>query len=280
MKGEAICHGAATIVNAIALGKGAAFGIDLRTSAEVELIPDGEIEIVMEENENPLLAIRCFENVLSLFAPNEYLGAVIRTRSNIPISRGLKSSSAAANAIVLATLKALEIELDPLEAVKIGTKSAVEAGVSVTGAFDDATASLLGGVVVTDNEREIILKRDSLPDDIKVLLHIPDFKIRKRNLPLERIRSMAPIAKTALDLAMDGDYFWAMTLNGICFSAALGLDQELAIEAIYKGALAAGVSGTGPATAILVKEDVVDELLADLDSWELRVVELYRGDPA
>jgi shikimate kinase len=280
MKGEAICHGAATIVNAIALGKGAAFGIDLRTSAEVELIPDGEIEIIMEENENPSLAIRCFENVLSLFAPNEYLGAVIRTRSNIPISRGLKSSSAAANAIVLATLNALEVELDPLEAVKIGTKSAVEAGVSVTGAFDDATASLLGGVMVTDNEREMILKRDSLPDDIKVLLHIPDFKIRKRNLPLERIRSMAPIAKTALDLAIDGDYFWAMTLNGICFSAALGLDQELAMEAMYKGALAAGVSGTGPATAILVKEDVVDELLADLDSWELRVVELYQGDPA
>ena len=30
-------HGAATIVNAMALGKGAAFGVDLETKAEVKL---------------------------------------------------------------------------------------------------------------------------------------------------------------------------------------------------------------------------------------------------
>ena len=36
-KAVAIAHGAATIVNAIALGKGAAFGVDLWTKAEVKL---------------------------------------------------------------------------------------------------------------------------------------------------------------------------------------------------------------------------------------------------
>ena len=36
-KAVAVAHGAATIVNAIALGKGAAFGVDLWTKAEVKL---------------------------------------------------------------------------------------------------------------------------------------------------------------------------------------------------------------------------------------------------
>ena len=37
MQGKAFCHGAATIINGIALGKGAAFGIALKTEAEVVL---------------------------------------------------------------------------------------------------------------------------------------------------------------------------------------------------------------------------------------------------
>ena len=115
MMGKAVSHGAATIVNAIALGKGAAFGIDLRTTAEVELEPGGEIKVLMDEEEDPTLAVRCVEKVLSRFAPDDHLGAVVRTRSEIPISRGLKSSSAAANAIVLATLDALSVDLDGLE---------------------------------------------------------------------------------------------------------------------------------------------------------------------
>ena len=39
----AIAHGAATIVNAMALGKGAAFGVDLYTKAQVELTDEPSI---------------------------------------------------------------------------------------------------------------------------------------------------------------------------------------------------------------------------------------------
>jgi shikimate kinase len=42
-KAEAMAHGAATIVNAIALGKGAAFGVDLWTKAEVQLTDEPNI---------------------------------------------------------------------------------------------------------------------------------------------------------------------------------------------------------------------------------------------
>ena len=278
MKGRGVSHGAATIVNAIAHGKGAAFGIDLSTTAEVNLSQGNGVDVELQDNEDPILAIRCVENVLAEYAPDEELGANVRTESNIPVSRGLKSSSAAANAVVLATLDALSVDLDPLAAIRIGTRSAVEAGVSVTGAFDDATASLMGGVVVTDNRSEKILRMDRLPDSMKVLIHVPEFRIRKGSLPLERIRALAPVAKTAFDLAMEGEYYWALTLNGICYSAALNLDQELAMEAMQKGAVAAGVSGTGPATVILVGEEMVEEVMGELVDWELMVVDLFQGE--
>ena len=69
-------------------------------------------------------------------------GANVATKSEIPIASGLKSSSAAANAAVLATLDALGEKLDVLEAVKIGVQAALEAKVTITGAFDDACASM------------------------------------------------------------------------------------------------------------------------------------------
>jgi len=277
MKGEALSHGAVTIVNAIANGMGAAFGIDLFTKARVRLTSDPGVRVVMEdEREDTRLVELCVRKVLDMYG--QEMGAEVSTESNIPISRGLKSSSAAANAVVMATLRALSMEIDPLDAVRLGTRSAIEAGVSVTGAFDDAAASMLGGVVLTDNRNEIIIKRDRMPKDLRVLLHVPEFKIRKGGLPLESIRSMTGPVQMAFEMALKGEYFWSMTLNGICHSLALGLDQRLALEALRHGALAAGLSGTGPATAILAGREKVDELLESLEEWELMVVDMYNGE--
>ena len=57
-KATAIAHGAATIVNAIALGTGAAFGVDLWTKAEVELTEEPyvfEAEITSDQKESTVL---------------------------------------------------------------------------------------------------------------------------------------------------------------------------------------------------------------------------------
>ncbi len=49
--------------------------------------------------------------------------------------------------------------MNDLEIVNLAIDSSLEAGVTITGAFDDATASYFGGVTVTDNiNREIIIK--------------------------------------------------------------------------------------------------------------------------
>jgi shikimate kinase len=190
----------------------------------------------------------------------------------------LKSSSAAANAIILATVNALGEELDPLEAIRIGTKSAIEAKVSITGAFDDACASLLGGIVLTDNFKCQLIRRESMPKGMKVLIHVPQFQIRKHKLPLQRIRSLSKLINVAFAEAMAGRYAEAMMLNSFCYSAALELDTKVMMDALQKGALAAGLSGTGPATAILVEEEKAEKLLSALDGKDFIVADIYNGE--
>ncbi len=280
MRGKGLSHGAGTIVNAIANGRGAAFGVDLRTEAEVELDSSGIIDVRIEgfEGEGTELAERCVRNVLAKTAKDKGYGAKVTTRSQIPISRGLKSSSAAANAIVLATLDALGIKVDPIKAIRIGTKSAIEAKVSVTGAFDDACASMLGGVVITDNRTERLLKRDRLPEGMKAVIHVPPFQVRKGSLPLERFRAMAPAAQAALERAKKGEYKEAMIINSLACTSALGLSMEPTYKALAAGAYAAGLSGTGPATVILVEEGRLQSIASLFEDEELIIADIYYNE--
>lgn len=58
-----------------------------------------------------------------------------------------------------------------LEIVKLGVKAAKEVGVTITGAFDDACASFLGGIVITDNRKMELIRREEA--DSKVLIFAP-----------------------------------------------------------------------------------------------------------
>ncbi|MFQ5712196.1 MAG: shikimate kinase, partial [Candidatus Geothermarchaeales archaeon] len=192
MRGRAVAHGAITIVNAIASYKGAALGIDLKTTAEVELIEGGdeiEVEIVDHPDEDRGLAVKAVEAVFERFGV-EGLGARVRTWSDIPIAKGLKSSSVASNAIVLAATSALGRNLEDLAALNMGVEASIRAGVSITGAFDDASASYFGGVVVTDNLKRMILRREKLPSGLRVLLYTPPGKVYTVSVDTNRLRSL------------------------------------------------------------------------------------------
>ncbi len=64
-------------------------------------------EIVSDPKESTLLIEKTAARVLQRFSLEKSFGAKIKTLSNIPIARGLKSSSVAANATALATTAAL-----------------------------------------------------------------------------------------------------------------------------------------------------------------------------
>lgn len=259
MKGYATVMGAATVLNAVAAWKGSAFGIGLKTSAKVELDSSGCIKGDVPGVDTRLIE-HCVELVLRRFGCS--YGGVVRTWSEIPVASGLKSSSTAANAVVLATIDALDEEMDLVEAAKIGVEAARDTGVTITGALDDALASMLGGVVVTDNREMKLLKREEMESDVMLL--VPDRKLFSKDTDVKRSRLIAPLAEVAFDLAMLGDFGRAMTLNGFIYCGALGLSVEPLLQALEAGAWGASLSGTGPAYAALVNGDSMDALE---DTW-------------
>jgi len=272
-KAEAISHGAATIINAIATGKGAAIGVDLWTKARVTLTDEpGIIEstIVSDPTEDPVLIEKTVGKVLKFFNLEGKFGAKVETSSNIPIARGLKSSSAAGNAIALATVAALNKKLDDIKIVKLGVDGAIDAKATITGAFDDACASYFGGVVVTDNLKRRIVKRFEIAEDVAVLFYVPAKKTYTISSDVGRMKGVASLVKIAYKEALKRNYWVALTLNGLIYSSALGYDPSIATDALMAGALAAGLSGTGPAVTAIVPDEKIDLVK---DAWQT-----YEGD--
>lgn len=276
-RAEAISHGAATIINAIATGKGAAVGVDLWTKAAVTITDEPgtvKVKILSDSSENPVLAQKTVEHVLKHFGLEKEFGAKVETRSNIPVARGLKSSSAAANAIALATTAALERSLEDVAVVKLGVDGAMDTKVTITGAFDDACASYFGGVVITDNLERKIIKRFELDEAPAVLFYVPAKKTYTADSDVKRMKTMASVVKIAYREALNGNYWAALTLNGLIFSSALGYDSSLAVDALTAGAYAAGLSGTGPAVTAIVPEDKVDLVK---EAWQKREGEILEA---
>jgi shikimate kinase len=277
MIGRAACRGAATIVNAIATGKGAAFGISLETDAVVE-IEEGAGGIVLRDSqESPDLPTGCVRAVVSRILKKEVNGE-IHIRSEIPVSRGLKSSSAVSNAVVLATVRALGQDMSDMDMVLTGIDESMKAGVTITGAFDDASACFLGGVVVTNNRSFTILNRGNLDPDLEVLIHVPSRKITKasvKNLDFSPIRAKVD---QAVDLALRGEYLKAMEINSKAYAGVLGVSEEVAELARKNGALAAGISGTGPATVALCQPGEAGAVFSALQNVEGTVLRARMND--
>jgi len=262
---EAVSHGAVTIVNAMATGRGAALGVELQTRATVTVTNRPGVFVatnLSDPQENTRLAKATAREVFARFGVDKRFGAIVETDSNIPIAVGLKSSSAASNAVALASLHALRRRVSDLEVIRLGVHASFRAGVTLTGAFDDACACYFGGAVITDNVTRRILKRFKPREGLRVLIHVPKVKKYTRDVDPDSFRSIRPFVKVAHRLALRGEYWNAMTLNGLVYSMALGYDTRAATTALDSGALAAGLTGKGPAVAAIVSESKKENVRA------------------
>ncbi len=267
MTGHGVAYGAGTVINAIAAWKGCAFAIDLRTEATVTLKGD-LIEGEIEGGGDTRLIERACEMTLDTLCIDS--GARVRTSSHVPVASGLKSSSAAANATVLATARAAGRDIDPLEAVLIGVRAALDVGVSITGAFDDACASMLGGIVLTDNREKKLLKRETIESE--VVIYVPDRQAFSADTDVRRSRLVAPWVEMAFDAAARGDYRRAMTLNGFLYCGALGFGTEPMLAALEIGVDGVSLSGTGPSYVALATGEQADRLRKAWSAYSGRVI--------
>ncbi|MGC8816426.1 MAG: shikimate kinase [Candidatus Hadarchaeum sp.] len=271
--GIASACASATVVNAIAAGKGAAFGIDLRVQATVRITKQRKISgrILGEKKESPKLIETCVRRVLESIGL-EKSGAVVETTSEIPIAAGLSSSSAAANATVLATFAACDQRPTPEQVLELGIESAFEAGVTVTGALDDAAASFFGCGVITDNLKRRILKKFKVDPHLMVVIHVPPKKFYTSKVSPEKLHHLRGPIKSVHRMASRGEIWKALTINGLLYSTALGHDSMIAIEAISQGAVAAGLTGTGSATVAVAEPDKVVDIVKAWRNWPGRIL--------
>ncbi|WNY28475.1 Homoserine kinase [Methanimicrococcus stummii] len=277
-KGYGCAFGGGTIINAVASWKGCAYATQLKTYAEVCLTDTKSVKPASSDcfvrgsiSGNPDADTRlielCVQSVLEQFDCSKE--ALVLTKSEIPIAGGLKSSSAAANASVIAALDAIGEDLSPEEIIKLGVCAAKEAGVTITGAYDDACASFYGGVAATNNKTMELLQRNEFHYDVLILNPGQSFSAET---DVSRSVLMKDLVDIAFEIALSGDYKTAMKLNGLIYCGALGFDPEPAVSCMAIGekfGVAAGLSGTGPSFTALLP---VAESLPETQRKELAVV--------
>jgi len=246
---EGQAYAAGTVINALATGIGCAFGLDLRTRVTISFEEDLRKNIVYEngeQTENPIV-----DRVMTTFGKK----GVVRIESEIPRGSGLGSSSAFMNALLTALFKATHQELDAFRILTSNAQISLEMGISYTGAFDDASASLLGGFVISNNTKMRLLKRDKIEGEAIVL--IPPWK--RGEVSLDRIRENTELVEKAVKEAIDGNYRLAMIYNSQHYCRVLGYTYE-PIEKAEKLNVSAGLSGNGPTYVAFGSKDEIKEL--------------------
>ena len=277
MKKTVVSPGSATIINAIATGFGSAFGIGLNIECEARTISDS-IKCSNDVGADNYLMELCVDKVFNHYEiSSDEFGIDLKTKSTLPMASGLSSSSASSNAIVKSVSDIVSEEFDlkhmsDIEIVNMAIDASIEAGVTITGSFDDATASYFGGVVVTDNKNREFLIKEKM-EEYPILVYMPNFHSKSGDSNPERMKLLAPLVETAFDFAKQKEYLKALTLNGLIYSATLGFDSAIAVDALEAGALASGLSGTGSSFVAVVDEESIDDVKDAWAKYEGRVLE-------
>jgi len=251
-KAKAVVHGAISLVNAIAIQKGATLGIELKVNATIETFPGKGISI---QSENKSLSSRLINKTVEKIVSKKELDEnkiVITLDSEIPTGYGLKSSSAISSAVALACSKIFKPRLTDKQILLAGVDASIESKVSITGAYDDACSCYYGGFNVTDNFKKIRIHSERAPSNLIAVIFIP--KNRKRG-NLKNLKILSSVFENAWELAKKSDYWNAMNINGLATSATLNSDPKIIVDVLEKGAYGASVSGNGPAIAAITKKE-------------------------
>jgi shikimate kinase len=231
-----------SVVNALPAGLGAATAISLRVAVTIDEKCGG----VEAQTQLLQTIFNYFESRYNLPKP------CVKVVSQVPQGSGLKSSSAVAVALIRALVQRYGV-YEP-DVPRLAAELSRLAGVSFTGALDDATAAYYGGVALTDNSNMRVLRVGDVKSDFSVVVLVPR-GIKRPSISLSEMRRYASVFYSAFERALQGDVLGAMTVNGVTIAKILYPSLEkLVTKALKLGALAAGVSGNGPSVFAVCRE--------------------------
>jgi shikimate kinase len=254
MRSLSTVHGAISIVNAVATGFGSAMGISLKV--QVEIIADRGSGITFRSGECTPMIRHIIDNILPVeFVMENHLSVLIN--SEIPIGVGLKSSSAVSCAMALACTGLIDNKINDTYVIDSAINGSLFAKTTITGAYDDSAACYYGGFVTTDNLGRKLLRTDPCNPDVVAIIQVPE---KRQRGDISKLKLVSNLYNDAFNLAYAGDYWKAMILNGLLTSSMLVENYLPARLALENGALAAGVTGNGPAVAAVAYRENVSNI--------------------
>ncbi len=256
---KVITHGGISVISAFSDGIGSAIGIDLPM----------EIELLESQRRNSIAVEKTLDYLNRRYGSNYH--PYVRIRSNIPRSTGLKSSSALTLAIVLGYLNSFD--LDMADAATLAAVCSRENGTSITGALDDISCALYGGVTLTDNRLDRIILRHPVKER-PILICYPKYERRTTSkIDISSIKRAGPSIKPLRALVEGGFYYEAMALNGLIHGNIFGYDHDVLSYLLQSGSVYASISGKGPAMfAVYDKQDLRDDALRDFPGKRYELV--------
>lgn len=269
--------------------------VSIYDTVEVEIIPAGlEVEVFGEgQGEVPLdgshLVVKAIRAGLKA-ADAEVPGLRVVCHNNIPQSRGLGSSAAAAVAGVSAA--------NGLAGFPLTQDQVVQLSSAFEGHPDNAAASVLGGAVVswttTSVDGRSQPKYAAVPiqvhPEIRATALVPDF-----HASTEAVRRVLPTDVTHIDARFNvsrvavmivalqdrPDLLWEGTrdrLHQPYRADVLPVTSEW-VNRLRNRGFAAYLSGAGPTAMVLATEPIPEKILADARDAGIRVLELEVAGP-
>ena len=262
----ATMYGAVSIVNAIASGKGSTLGISLKVTLKITLEPGHNG--ISRNFVNDKLVNRIIRTILpNSIVKNHFIS--ISLNSEIPAGWGLKSSSAVSNAVSLACYKLLNDKIYDRSVLNTAVNSSLWAKVSITGAYDDACGCYYGGLVLTDNYYKRLIRRDPVNEELHVIIFLPTGIARGE---VKNLAYHKELFHHAFRLALKGDYWKAMNLNGVLTNSILYNNYLSSLKALENNCLGVSYSGNGPAIAAVVHKDNIQNLINSLERLNGKII--------
>ena len=267
--GEGRAHGACSLLHAAAFGYGASLGLTLPIAVRVLDRPKKK----KPEDESKLLDFILDVWIEAGFPlPTETVDEIHwSVASKIPVSQGLKSSSALCVAAFRALANSTSTSLNDEEVVRLTVQSHLKSGISLTGSVDDAWACATSGWKLVDSQVDIkdgvLMDQNDLdPDEWIILLVLRG--PRKSRPNIEDFQASQQPFEQALNALQTNNPWVSLTWNGRGVAAATRdvEGRKMANDAFVNGARASGLSGSGSAIVVIIPK--ANEVMKNrLEQW-------------
>ena len=267
--GSGTAIGGISVLHALGLGRGCSLPIGLSTTVNIH---DEHMDLHNDHHGLLDAVLHCWRKK-ELPSPNSVGWEVI---SDVPVGQGLKSSAALACAALRALNEYSWSGLSDSEIVDMAVESQINCGCTVTGSMDDAWSAVDSGWKLVDPRlpaSEAILFEGEIDEDVVVLVVLRGS--REKAVNADSFSENQHLFERALASLTNGSVLDALSSNGM--AVASSTDDFEALRtcnlAIASGALAAGLSGSGPAIAIVCYPTDVHNVKNSMEQNGLEVME-------